>query len=141
MPAEFKESPNDLVTRKPLERITRLRWWYIILLILGLIAAVVALVTQFNITLSSGHPSGERVATLALLTLQSDAPQDENSRKTGLEEFRPQVVLGIFLLIGTLTLISLLGVLFAQDPKKLEIASDILKTCIGFFIGVATGYF
>lgn len=73
--------------------------------------------------------------------IKYSAQQNENSRKTGLEEFRPQVVLGIFLLIGALTFISLLGVLFAQEPKKLEIASDILKTCIGFFIGVATGYF
>ena len=47
----------------------------------------------------------------------------------------------IVLLILALVFFASLGaVFFAQNEKKITLASDIVKTCLGFFIGLATSY-
>ncbi len=50
-------------------------------------------------------------------------------------------MIGILLLIATVTLVCLYVSLFSKNPEAVKTASDLLKTCIGFFIGIATGYY
>jgi hypothetical protein len=51
------------------------------------------------------------------------------------------VMIGILSLIGIVTLVCLGVSLFSQNEHAVGTASDMLKTCIGFFIGIATSYF
>src|SRR5258708_1670546 len=47
MPA-IKESPGKFSTRSPGARLSRLTWWFIVLMVLGLLSAAVTLVWDFT---------------------------------------------------------------------------------------------
>jgi len=53
---------------------------------------------------------------------------------------KPYIALGLFGVIFIVSVTSVLVTLFAKDQKRVETASDIAKTCVGFLIGAATGY-
>jgi len=50
-------------------------------------------------------------------------------------------MVGIVAILAVLLLASLGAVLFGKEPDKVSVAGDILKTLLGFFIGIATTFF
>jgi len=152
MRVEIKGSSEEYMKLNSKERVFRLKWWFILLVIAGLIAAVVVL-TRETIQIQSLSQVGTQlqspslVAFLPIAFLQAaDAGEaagttDNNKPRSRQDELmRSYIMVGIFLMIGIITLVALLAVLFGTSEKTVAVASDLLKTCVGFFIGVATGW-
>jgi MFS family permease len=154
MRVEIKGTPEEYIKLRPKQRIFRWRWWFVLLVIVGIVAAVVALTREANqihqirnlsdIGVQLQSPS--LVAFLPIAFLQG-ATSGENSGTTSDKTRTPQeelvrsyIMVGIFMMIGIITIVALLAVLFSKSEKTVAAASDLLKTCVGFFIGVATGW-
>lgn len=156
MRVEFKGSSEEYIKSKPKERFYRLKWWFILLVIAGLIAAAIAFVRETNQIRSLSQvgtqlQSPSLVALLPIAFLQeTGAGTDGREAAKTTKEKKPEsipnelvrsyIMVGIFIMIGIVTLASLFTVLFGRSERSVAVASDLLKTCVGFFIGVATGW-
>lgn len=152
MRVEFKGSSEEYMQSKPRERVFRLKWWFILLVIAGLIAAAITLVRETNQIRSLSQlgallQNPSLVALLPIAFLQGtdagEAAETTKDSKPGSlqnELVRSYIMVGIFIMIGIITLAALFAVLFGKSERTVTVASDLLKTCVGFFIGVATGW-
>ena len=150
---ELKVGVEEYVGLAPFERLKRWKWWFILLLIVALAIAAWALSREVRKTLTS--PVAEtRTSLLTTLAFLQAAPATEtavtddsktqtpNGRQQPPDDpTRPYIMIGILSLIAIITLVCLYVSLFSTNTGAVTTASEILKTCIGFFIGIATGYY
>jgi hypothetical protein len=138
---------EKFVVLSPVQRLLRFKWWFYVLVVLGLIAAGYSIIREFQAAGDPLHKKEQQTppssALLLVSPLQSgDSVKDGDGTKGKIDDaVKPYVMAGIFSVIGLVTLTSLLVSLTAKDKDRITAASDTLKTCLGFFIGVATGYF
>ena len=136
MEMEYKTPPEDLVKLSGLKRLSMFKWWFWILLILGVLALVYIFVievpSQFQ---QESEPLGELAQTNTYFFSSFIQTQGHDST-----DMKPYVMVGIFAVLAVVLVVSVGVQLFGKDPDKVKGAGDIVKTCIGFFIGVATSY-
>lgn len=135
----FKVGPDSYVQMTPTERAKNLKWWFILLIIVALLIAAWGLKRQFSLiqNLSDDTPGMSFVATA-----HAQAADPEPVPSGGASDpMRPYIMVGILSLIAVVTLICLGGMLLSKNEKSVVAAGDLLKMCIGFFIGIATSYF
>jgi len=146
---ESKMPPSDFVKLSVRSRLGAYKWWFWVLLIVGLFSAFLGVYRELNNAAASVLKTQLRdlpTFHFQQIVLAADTPASDAAGRLGGSasmpaELRPYVMAGIFFIIGTITLLSLGVTLFAQQEKKVTVASDLLKTCLGFFIGVATKLF
>ncbi|HSY48474.1 MAG TPA: hypothetical protein VLC46_06670 [Thermoanaerobaculia bacterium] len=137
-----KMSDAEYVKLSPGARVRAWRWWFVVLLLLAAAAAALAMIVEFRTAGKIGGLSITPSPVLAFAssvvtgaTLSPPVPKDSDlATKT-------YVMIGILSLIAIVTLVCLGVSLFSKDEHAVSTASDMLKTCIGFFIGIATSYF
>lgn len=142
---ESRVPREEYVKLGPADRVRTWKWWFILLLVLGLLAAAWAVWQEFSVAPEPediGQSVGASVFTLAFLQAGSTSdPSEAQTKRRSDEELRPFIMVGILVLIAIITLVCLWVSLSSTNASAVSTASDLLKTCIGFFIGIATGYF
>lgn len=151
---EVKGSVEDYVASSPSGRIKKWKWWFVVMLLLALAIAIWTLSREARIVFSSLQPESTfgTVSTIAFLqaagapeatsTAHAKPKESEQQRKQrGDDPMRPYIMVGILTLIALITLVCLGVSLFSTNTGAVTQASDLLKTCIGFFVGIATSYF
>jgi hypothetical protein len=140
----FTQGEEDVAKAWPPQRRFRLlRWWFIVLLLLGLAAFAATVVSELRPKRTTAGPQSWRVvplgsAAVPLAALALDT-QSGGQQRAGTDE--KQLILdGVLMLIALVTLLSLLATFFSRNPQTVATASDTLKTCLGFWIGSATKF-
>jgi hypothetical protein len=144
MSISSKTPDGEYVKLSPGARVQAWKWWFIVLLLLAVAAAVWTLTREFRTarSLSSLSFSSEPVAVLAFVnTAATNSTGSSLPTKDSDLVTKTYVMIGILGLIGIVILVCLGVSLFSQNEHAVSTASDMLKTCIGFFIGIATSYF
>ena len=140
----FTFSPEDIVLLSPWQRFLRLPLMLRILLLVGLLA--IGYVGYRALTARSrtqGPPTGHSLIG-ALITpafAQGSAPSSDSTHQGIKGDLKQDVMIGIVAVLAVVMLLSLVTVLGAKEPARVTVAGDILKTVLGFFIGVATSFF
>ena len=141
---ESRVPREEYVKMKATDRLRTWKWWFILLLLLGLIAAAWAFRSEF---LAAPHDLGQNLGAAAYTLAYMQGGGSAGEPTTGVlgkkqdDEMRPFIMIGILALIAVITLVCLGVSLFSTNAGAVSTASDLLKTCIGFFIGIVTGYF
>jgi uncharacterized membrane protein len=132
MTMEYKETPEVYASSpKGLQRLGKLKWWFILLLALGLAIAIVVLVRAIE-------PASVEFQKLASFFIT------EAFAQTGAQSapFDPKPIV-MMAIIGAL-LVVLLGsvwtMLRSPNASTIQAASDLTKVLVGFFVGVATKF-
>ena len=136
---ETKLSQDDYMRRSPLGRLLSWKWWFIMLVFVGLLAAALVIWRELHRAPTAPSVSLSFAAMAFAAQAMPDSAQAHHQSVGG--AMRMYVMIGILILIAVITLVCLSVSLFAKNDKSVTTASDLLKTCIGFFIGVATSYF
>lgn len=150
MPLEYHGSVEEYSQLPPSGRLKQWRWWFFIVLLAALAIGGYVIVRSVR-SVSEGVPPQETVSQRVSESLSSffmAAPlhaQSEDQGEAGRSAAQPQpfrayIMMGTFVLLGVVTLVSLGVSLFSRNERSVTAASDILKTCIGFFIGAGTTY-
>lgn len=131
----YKASKEEYVTVKGLKRIRKLRWWFLIFIIIGLIALGILLLIYGDRSYESYKQIGAYLSPISSAYAQTDALPSDN-------EFTPKVLImaGIFLVLGVVYLVGIFKLFFSGNPDHIDTASDLVKTLTGFFVGAATGF-
>jgi len=130
---EYKETPETYANSpKGLQRLGKLNWWYVGLLVLGVVIALTLLVRSFL-------PASVEFQKIGSFFITSAFAQQVDHPATPFDP-KPIVMLAI---IGAL-LIVLLGsvwtMLRSSNAGSIQAASDLTKVLVGFFVGVATKF-
>ena len=131
----YKSSKEEYVAKKGLSRIGQLNWWFLVLIVIGIIALAIIWF------LKGGEVVGELQKGAALLMPISTAyagPAVELAEN----EFTPKdlVMAGIFLVLGIVYIAGIFKLFFSDNSNQIDTASDLVKTLTGFFVGAATGH-
>ncbi len=135
---EWKSDDLSSVTAsKGVNRLSKLRWWFVFLIILGVIGAFAALDKQVDRTSEEYKKGTSSVIEMIIHNVYAQAPADTQN-----EAFNPKpyIVLGVFVLLALVTLASVYAMLFSSNQDTVAKAGDVAKTLLGFFIGVGTSY-
>ena len=132
---EYKTSIETFTKLGPFARLGKFKWWFIILLILGLLALWYLFFHNVPQTLKK-----QSITSIGLVQPQTKLILASFQQNLQLQSasLQPYIVPGIFALLAIVFIISLLVTLFSTNPEKVKSAGDIVKTCLGFFIGAAT---
>ncbi|MFQ5651768.1 MAG: hypothetical protein ACE5IY_17660 [bacterium] len=134
---QLKIPIDEFVAKAPLERIRKLRIWFILLVLFGLTAMAYVLLSQLRSMSRTPASPAAALGTLFMTPVYAHA-QENNQVLDG--TFRPYVSVGVFCLLAIVLLASLAVSLFSSNARRVTIASDVVKTVLGFFIGLATGF-
>jgi flagellar basal body-associated protein FliL len=141
---------KDLVKLTASKRLGVFRLWFLILIVLGLLAM---LFVGFKVFVIKPNPATNQQQSRSLDSIlvptvyaqpteqPTQAGQSNQDRSARSRELKQNIMVGIVVVLGLLLLGSFGAVLFAKEPGKVTVAGDILKTVLGFFIGVATTFF
>jgi hypothetical protein len=140
MGSTFKGKESDVALMAPPARIAALRPWILILLIIGVLAM---LFVGYRILIKpkpSPTPRSSNSLSFFVPTVyaQSGTPNDRSPSMSS--DLRQDVMVGLFVVLSLVLLMSVGGVMFARDASRVSVAGDVLKTVLGFFIGAATGF-
>jgi hypothetical protein len=136
------------------------RWWFLVLLLLGLAAFVATVFWELKPKRTTAGPQswsvvplGSEAVPLAALALAGgdavprqppDRPAAEGTQNGGQQRAgydEKQLILdGVLVLLALVTLLSLFATFFSRNPQTVTVASDTLRTCMGFWIGSATKF-
>jgi Ca2+/Na+ antiporter len=136
--------PAEMAKLRVRDRVKSLRIWFLILAILGLLAM---LYVGYKAVFSEPKPTDTRqtfslISTLIPTAYAQGTEQPKERSSSGISgEMKQNVMVGIIAVLALVMLVSLAAVLFAKDAARIAQAGDILKTVLGFFIGVATTFF
>lgn len=146
---ESRVPPQEYVRMSAINRIASWKWWFKILLVAGLVAAALIMWHQFR-------PAAGSQGTSILPSFVGTAfahGQGDSSQRTGSSASRdsatskpavpmtPPVTILILAVIAVVTLSCLGYTLFGSNEDRVKMASDTLKTCLGFWIGLATAHY
>lgn len=137
---------KEMVKLGPAKRLGVFRLWFLILLVLGLLAM---LYVGYKVFFSKPTPANSQqqsrsLESFLIPTVSAQAtgqPTPDRSTANRSSELKQNIMVGIVGVLALLLLVSFGAVLFANEPSKVTVAGDILKTLLGFFIGVATTFF
>ena len=138
--------PERIVTLRGAKRLSAFRLWFLILIVLGLLAM---LYVGYKVLFSRPAPTNTQhqsstltgifIPTAHAQPIQQATPDRSTANRSS--ELKQNIMVGIVGILALLLVVSFGAVLFAKEPAKVAVAGDILKTVLGFFIGVATTFF
>ena len=133
----YKSSQEDYVSSKGLHRLGKLRWWFLLLIVIGILAVVALWVFQGGKAVQQFEKSGSLVLPTAIP--YAYAQTDPVPKESG---FTPQVIImaGIFVVLGLVYFAGIYKLLFSGTAEQIDAAADLVKTLTGFFVGAATGF-
>jgi drug/metabolite transporter (DMT)-like permease len=133
--AVFKSSNEEFSSSSPSERITKLKWWFIILIILGVLALILVWFSQGE----KATIEFQKLELPSTVTSIAYAQPDEPEKP---EKFTPRVIImgGVFVILGLVYLAGIFKLFFSRNSTQLDTAADLVKTLTGFFVGVATSF-
>jgi hypothetical protein len=154
----FKVGIEEYASLTASKRVSALRWWFLLFLLVGLIAAGWVIWRGVRALFEPAPRHAEAVLSQILPIAFADPPptatqpSSASPQKTGISAdgrgaqrdvnpVKAYVMIGIISLIAFILVSSLLVSFFSKNDKAVERASDLVKTCLGFFIGAATGFF
>ena len=129
---EYRTSKEDYALSRPVERLGKLKLWFIVLLLVG-IATLLALLL-FIASTSDAALSW----SWAQESAQSQSPSDRVEPHGPL--LKNTIMSGIFSILGLVYLSAIYKLFFAKNQNHIDIATDLVKTLTGFFVGAATGF-
>lgn len=132
---EYKTSKEDYLSSKPAGRLGKLRWWYLVLIALGLLALAYIWFTEGSKTIESLSAVTDLMVPVTSAYAQ---PTDDVND----DEFTPKVLImaGIFVVLGLVYIVGIFKLFFSRNNDQVDTASDLVKTLTGFFVGAATGF-
>jgi Ca2+/Na+ antiporter len=142
--------PPEFSTLRAAQRLSALRKWFLLLVVLGLLAMVYV---GYKVFFSYSEPqqAGDRDSSsisflipTAYAQSEQASPNQSNPDKRSSDrssEIKQTIMIGIVAVLAILLLVSFGAVLFSKEPNKVAVAGDLLKTLLGFFIGVAITFF
>lgn len=139
-------SPPEFSKLSPSKRVRGFRPWFLVLLILGILAMLyVGYKVFFSAPkLRSNQPQQSRGLDSPFVTTayaQASSPSSSGDTRNRSGELKQDIMVGMICVLAVVLLMSLGVVLFGHDAAKVVVAGDILKTVLGFFIGVGTTFF
>jgi hypothetical protein len=157
MGLELRTDVESYVNLSVCARIAHWKWWFVLLVILGITAASYAFYQRYrDVQVLREAPKNRAVGEwidsnwpTQQIKLVADPPAEaaptsptsrERPDKLLPEDVRLYIVLGIYALLALTMIVSLGVVLFSSRPTAVTPAADIVKMCLSFFIGAATGY-
>ncbi len=119
--------PDEFVELKPVSRIRSLRRWFIILVIIGILA-IIFVITNILVKAESS------ISIISIAYAQNTDFQEIEAKN-----IQYIIMGGIFSLLGIVYLAAIFRLLFSKNISNVLIATDLVKTLTGFFVGVGTG--
>ena len=131
---EYKTSKEDYVGTKGLHRLGKLKWWYLVLIIVGLLALVTLWISQGGQVIQQLESVGAVLSPISPAHAQS-------VEELAAGGFTPKVLImaGIFIVLGLVYIAGIFKLFFSDNSNQIDTASDLVKTLTGFFVGAATG--
>ncbi len=131
---EYKETPEIYASSpKGLQRLGKLKWWFIALLALGVAIAIVVVVRTLE-------PASVQLKTLLGFSFITEAFAQAGAQP-GPFDPRPIVMIAIIVALLIVLLGSVWTMLRSSNASTIQAASDLNKVLVGFFVGVATKFF
>lgn len=137
---EFKASPEDVSRMSAGARLLRLRWWFVLLLILGVLAAGYVVLRQIGALKAAPVQENVQAASVLGLVVPVYYTQPGSEGSAQPMNPRPYIMLVVFAVLAVVLLAGVFTQLTSKDEDKVDKAGDLVKTLLGFFIGVATSY-
>ena len=131
----YKSSKEDFSSSPPAERVKKLKWWFILFILFGVLALIL-------VWLSQGEKATKEIQKIgALPSIVSIAYAQYETGNTS-EKFTPRILImaGIFIILGIVYLAGIFKLFFSGNSDQVDTAADLVKTLTGFFVGVATGF-
>ena len=129
---------EDFVKHKPIERVSKLKWWFILLIVLGLIFLIWIVISNAQTV----QTSMQRNDGGAMNLIVSRVFADDANRLSDPNGFpKNTVMLGVFAALGLVYFVAIFKVFFSTNPNNVDSATDLIKTLTGFFVGVGTSFF
>jgi predicted RND superfamily exporter protein len=129
----YKSSKDEFSSSGPAERVGKLKWWFLVLLVLGILALLAVLFYWGGATSRQLMRLGFLPFTTSIAYAAQGAPQ---------ESFTPRVMIvtGIFIVLGLVYLVAIFKLFFSSNSSQVDTAADLVKTLTGFFVGGATSF-
>jgi hypothetical protein len=126
---------NESVAKSPkgVQRLSKFRWWYLVLL-------AVAIGFGFFVLVKLFPEASQTIKSISWLPVFIDQAFAQAGATPTPTDYRPLIMVAI---IGALLLILLGSVwvmLTSTSPDAVKAAGDLSKVLLGFFVGVATKY-
>ena len=131
----FKSSEEEFSSSKPKERVAKLKWWFILLIIIGIIALIVVWLTQGDKAVLEIQKIGLNISAVSVAYAQ-DITEGQVSSFT----LRVIIMAGVFIILGIVYLAGIFKLFFSDNFARVDTAADLVKTLTGFFVGAATGF-
>ena len=130
----YKSSKEEYVTAKGLHRVGKLSLWFVVLIIVGIVALITLWFLKGGEAVIEIQKIGAYLLPISSAYAQT-APLSEN-------EFTPKILImsGIFLVLSLVYCAGIYKLFFSGNSDQIDTASDLVKTLTGFFVGAATGF-
>lgn len=131
----YKSSKEEYVATKAVRRVGQLKWRYLILIIIGLVALAAIWFFAAGQALQEFQKIGAILSPISFAYAQPVTGIIENG-------VTPKILImaGIFLILGLVYLAGIYYIFFSGNSEQIDTASDLVKTLTGFFVGAATGF-
>ena len=133
----YKQSKEDFASSSPSSRVSKLKWWFLLLIAVGIAALVAVLVNQGEKATDAIQKSG-----LEQLFISTAYAQDSAEPAETTDVFTPKLIImsGVFVVLGVVYLAGIVKLFFTSNADQVDTAADLVKTLTGFFVGAATGF-
>ena len=130
-----KSSKEDFSASRPAERLGKLKWWFVVLIVLGVLALIV-------VWLSRGDKAIEQFQKIGASPLAISVAYAQGTTEETSDGFTPRIIImaGVFAIIGIVYLAGIFKLFFSRNSEQVDTAADLVKTLTGFFVGAATGF-
>jgi multidrug transporter EmrE-like cation transporter len=136
---EFQDKKLQVfVNHSPTERVSYLKWWFILLIILGIFFLVSILFTKGKDALSYFLSFDFNLLETIIPSLYASS---DNELIIPIKNIKNIIIFGVFSALGFVYFIAVFKVFFSKNPNNVDSATDLIKTLTGFFVGVGTSFF
>lgn len=131
----YKQSKEEFSVSKPLTRFGKLKWWFLLLMILGVVALV-------SVVLLQGERAAIEIQKVSFHLSPASVAYAQEPAVSDPAGFTPRVIIisGVFVVLGLVYLAGIFKLFFTANADQVDTAADLVKTLTGFFVGAATGF-
>jgi hypothetical protein len=131
----YKHSKEEFSQESPQSRFGKLKWWFLLLIVVGVLAFAYVVVLQGQKTVEHLKTSETTMSPVSVAFAQEPG-------NSGADAFTPRVIIvsGVFLVLGIVYIAGIVKLFFTRNADQVDAASDLVKTLTGFFVGAATGF-
>jgi hypothetical protein len=130
----YKSSKEEYVASKGVRRVGQMSWWFLILIVIGLVALA-------SLWILKGGEAVQEFQKVGALISPISSAYAQSLEELAAGGFTPRILImaGIFLVLGLVYFAGIFKLFFSSNSNQIETASDLVKTLTGFFVGAATG--